>query len=571
MAFPQSNSFNTGSGAASGAGAGALDTIIRGELKVTDPRDAAQIATALMARYKDDPRTNAITQEAKGLPFLLASPTPAPPPISATSSDVELHQATSDVERSLQDLSGSALLDDVLPELGGWAQAIRAAIDDGSAAARFGLDPRQRDKVFAVRRQLGDYARMARLVGQFTPAMNANYRKLATSIDEVAAVILVMLGEALANVGFSSGEYLLQVPFTELQARRDAVIFALRNLLGTTQQAYGPDDWPRGINVYRRLFEDLEREGQGDLRTLLVENELAHTMDQLIQRAGQGSAEGLRALGATVQIDLDRFRRLAIIGRGLAQAEPPLASFLEALMLFADGFESAGGFRLLRIARPPILLYGLYNPQQNDAVLETLLQLLVIARGQLATQSDCLTCECTADSMSFQALLDFIVYTLDRAIDLLAIERGPLRRAIAHFIMAEEALSEMNAIANRVPAPLNRQLQRAGTAVDEAWSMASIQLWRNRFRTATLSLLREIQQEVRIQNSVEIRWNTIVSTMVASCPERQLVFDELGVVLDHSFARVGLARRPTEPQDERIAENLPPQFERSLDRIARTF
>jgi hypothetical protein len=287
--------------------------------------------------------------------------------------------------------------------------------------------------------------------------------------------------------------------------------------------------------------------------------------------AGQGSAEGLRALGATVQIDLDRFRRLAIIGRGLAQAEPPLASFLEALMLFADGFESAGGFRLLRIARPPILLYGLYNPQQNDAVLETLLQLLVIARGQLATQSDCLTCECTADSMSFQALLDFIVYTLDRAIDLLAIERGPLRRAIVHFIMAEEALSEMNAIANRVPAPLNRQLQRAGTAVDEAWSMASIQLWRNRFRTATLSLLREIQQEVRIQNSVEIRWNTIVSTMVASCPERQLVFDELGVVLDHSFARVGLARRPTEPQDERIAENLPPQFERSLDRIARTF
>ncbi len=52
-------------------------------------------------------------------------------------------------------------------------------------------------------------------------------------------MLLVMLGELLASVGFATGYYLLQVPLPELQQRRDAVIFLLRNFSGGAQQAYG--------------------------------------------------------------------------------------------------------------------------------------------------------------------------------------------------------------------------------------------------------------------------------------------------------------------------------------------
>jgi hypothetical protein len=146
--------------------------------------------------------------------------------------------------------------------------------------------------------------------------LTQNFRRLGQALDEMSAVLLVMLGESLASVGFASGYYLLQVPLAELQQRRDAVIFALRNFMGGAQQAYGPDDWPRGIEAYRRLYNWLEAQGQGDLRSLLIENEIAQTMDALISRAQNGTAEGLRALGVTAQLDIERFRRMAIVAPG---------------------------------------------------------------------------------------------------------------------------------------------------------------------------------------------------------------------------------------------------------------
>ncbi len=75
--------------------------------------------------------------------------------------------------------------------------------------------------------------------------MSLIYRKFAQSLDEVASVLFVMMGEALSNVGFG-GRYLLQAPYSELQVRRDAVIYALRNLVGATQEAYAPNERPEG-------------------------------------------------------------------------------------------------------------------------------------------------------------------------------------------------------------------------------------------------------------------------------------------------------------------------------------
>ena len=422
----------------------ALDNIIRRELKVGDPNDPKQVAEALLTRYKDTPRAQAISQEAKGLPFLLSAPMPAMVPQALpTSSDAELQQAKDDVDRDLQELTTNSLLKDVTPELQGWAQGVRSAIQEGTVAVRFALDPRQRDKAFAIRRQLGDYARIARLVGALTPTLNLTYRKFAQSLDEVAAVILVTMGESLANVSFNGGRFLLQAPYSELQTRRDATIYALRNLIGATQEAYGPNDWPRGLDAYRRLFDLLEKQGQGDLRALLVENELARTMDELIQRAAQGRAEGLRALGSTAQLDLERFRRMVIIGQRVVNPEsPPLTSFLEALQLFADAFESSGGFRLTRAARPAILFYGLYGTTALENADRRLLN-LIIQRGLLADQLDCfLQCGCTLENVKCQVVLDKILYDVDRAIDLYALGKDdfgePERRAAAYSFVIQQ-------------------------------------------------------------------------------------------------------------------------------------
>jgi hypothetical protein len=321
----------------------AVDNMIRNQLKVSDVHDPKQIAAALLNYYRDLPVAAAVRQEALGLPFMQEPVAAAAlPPPRPTSSDAEFQIADNDVERALQDLATSPLTVDIIPEMQGWADSIRSAIAQGYNAARQGLDPTQRDKVIAIRRQLGEYGRLARFVGSLSPGMTPNYRRLGQALDETSAVLLVMLGESLASVGFASGYYLLQVPLAELQQRRDAVIFALRNFMGGAQQAYGPDDWPRGIDAYRRLYDWLEQQGQGDLRSLLIENEIAESMDALISRAQNGTADGQRALGVTAQLDIERFRRMAIVAPGAMSRNghydrsPPLEAYLQALELFAD-------------------------------------------------------------------------------------------------------------------------------------------------------------------------------------------------------------------------------------------
>ncbi|MEL7053931.1 MAG: hypothetical protein AAGM45_19405, partial [Cyanobacteria bacterium J06588_5] len=180
----------------------ALDNLIRRELKVSNPNNAKEVAEALLTKYQSTPGAIGITREAEGLPFLrtpsMMQPMSAP---AETSSDAELKQAMDDVERDLKELTSNAILKDVTPELEGWATAIRSMMTEAFNAARFALDSSQRDKTFGLRRTLGDYARMARFIGALSsPVVNVNYRNLAQSIDEVTSVLLVMMGESLANV-----------------------------------------------------------------------------------------------------------------------------------------------------------------------------------------------------------------------------------------------------------------------------------------------------------------------------------------------------------------------------------
>ena len=445
----------------------ALDNMIRRELKVANPSDPHQIAAALLDRYKADPRALAIAQEARGLPFLqMASAAPAAV-MQPTSSSAEWQQAMDDVDADLRSLTSDAILKDVRAEIQGWAQAIHSALREGYNAGRFALDPRNRDKCFGIRRQLNDYARVARLMGALTSSITQYYRKLAQSLDEAAAVLLVIMGEALSNIGIGGGRYLLQAPYTELQVRRDAAIYALRNLVGATQQAYGPNDWPRGLDAYRSLYQQLETQGQGDLRALLEEGELARLMDELIQRAANGDAQGLRALGSTAQIDLNRVRRLVSVAHQISNPEsPPLAAFLEALMLFSEAFDTAGGIRLLRIARPPILLYGLYG-QQSLLNADQRLLTLIQRRGVFANQIDCYTmCACSEDAELTQVVLDKVLYDIDRAIDLYALgndDLGPPEgRASAYSFVIDSALLHTARIVPESSSLVDPQLTFAG-------------------------------------------------------------------------------------------------------------
>jgi hypothetical protein len=578
----------------------AIDNMLRNQLRVSDPRDPKQIAEGLAAYYQDLPQTAAINQEAAGLPFQQTRALPMAPPRQSSSSDTEFNIANGDVEKALQDLGSNPLTNDITPEMQGWADSIRIAIAESKVAAAAGLDPTNRDKVIAMRRQLGEYARMARFVGSLSPGMTQNYRRLARGLDEVSAVLLVMLGESLASVGFATGYYLLQVPLPELQQRRDAVIFALRNFAGGAQQAYGPDDWPRGIDAYRRVYNWLEAQGQGDLRSLLLENEIARTMDALITRAQNGTADGLRALGVTAQIDIERFRRMAIVAPGAVGSDrsPPLEAYLVALDLFAETFRPAGGLRLLRIARPPILYYGLYKTSQiehDNALFD-----LVAVRGTLAVIFDGLFPANTVRGVQPQVLLDMLLLELDRGIDLLALgagagEGGPTDwRAYAVWAIIAVILDVLTGqyLASKptppswwsVPAgslggpiPQKANIQGELTAINSDFTSATMGVpgFARTFERYSGISLTDIQfplspeartsvvEELQVQRTLENRWESLVRTIAIEAGDQAPIFALLRMVIDQAAHYVLSGSLPT-----RYVPPLPPQFEQTLETIS---
>jgi hypothetical protein len=256
-----------------------VDNLLRRRLRVSDPRSARDIAEGLRRTFTLD--SEAALRESSGLPIVRSAPISAAP-VSPGPSGVEIEQAMGDVDRDLRALLANSQLKDIEAELDGWSQAIRAAMDDGLSGARLALDPRARDRAFGARRTLGDYARMARLIGTMTPSFSQPYRRLAQSLDEVGAMILVNAGEALATLGLGSGRALLPAPASELTARRDTVLAALRALTGATENAFGQDTWSFGLFGLRESLLRLEAAGHSDLRALLDQNTLAQMMDDLV-------------------------------------------------------------------------------------------------------------------------------------------------------------------------------------------------------------------------------------------------------------------------------------------------
>ena len=584
----------------------ALDNLIRRELRVGDPRNPEQVANALLDRYQGNSRARAITQEAQGLPFLTTPQAYAPAAVEHTATSIDLKQAMSDLDKDLNEITGSNLLKDISAELEGWSDAIRSAAEEGINAARFGIDPRNRDRAFGIRRTLGDYARLSRLIGALTPSASYEFRSLAQSIDEVCAVVLVMLGESMANNGFAGGRFLLQAPFTEMQSRRDACMQSLQNLLGSLSYTQATNEWPRGIDAYRRLFDALEAQGQGDLRALMTEHELGRMMDNLVRRAAHGSSEGLRALGSTAQIDLNRVYRLVNFGYRLVDPEsPPLTSFLEALRLFADGFGPAGGSRLLRVARPPIVFYGLYGGEDEEPADRRLVQLTIV-RGRLAGQLDCLGgCDCNGSAVTCQILLDKVLYDVDRAIDLYAAGQGDLGlpeiRASAFSYTIERLIAQSRPVPGHVCVGVGTRLESTlktlvnclrppqGAVAEEYWRADSITGYENSRKHNTaitgtkFRFTNILYQEISLQREAERKWEALVGQMAPKCLSASEIFGlngHLTRIFNGALESISTGWQPDYAPGEVVASNeidtdyelqgpdIPPHYETSLASIA---
>jgi len=205
--------------------------------------------------------------------------------------------------------------------------------------------------------------------------------------------------------------------------------------------------------------------------------------------------------------------------------------------LFAEAFvATSGGFRLLRLARPPLLFYGLYGSGAPRPAERRLLE-IILQRNLLAERLDCfLQCGCTEDAVRCQALLDTILYAVDRAIDLYALGTAddgiPERRAGAYGYVIAAFLE------------LNPNCQNVNNVPDDP-------LW---LPVGQQGILRELQrlllngvthpnvvmpQELCLQRAMQQRWENLVTTMAPACVGFNRVFTAIENVIDSAIRRSG--------------------------------
>lgn len=398
----------------------AVDNVLRRALRVSDPRDADEVAKALLARYSDE--ATRIRREQQGLPFSVMQ---AQAPVSLQQAGgvrPELAAAQTTLDTALTSLTTSPDLADVVPELRGWASTIRRAAADGTASARFAIDPGERDRAFGARRILSDYAKLARYAGAVSNCAQDAYCRVAQGCDSVGNVILVMMGDALGDAGLSRSGAVIQLPASVLQSRRDGVITALRNML---QPTLGDDQesWPRGPMAVYQIYDGLDAAGASDLRALLDEAYLARQLDDLIDMVAGSTPEALRSASSTAVITMQRLERFLLISQSIVGDDsPPAAMFFAELQLFVQGFDGGRtGYRLPYLSRSPLLVSAFAASQGIDQATRNLLD-LALSRTALADYFDCL-CGCSCDDSASRCLIlaAKVLFDIDRAIDLYAL------------------------------------------------------------------------------------------------------------------------------------------------------
>ena len=537
-----------------------IDDLLRRELRVADPRNAVEVVTALRRRYVSEAAR--LDQEASGLPIRFQPLPVAPAPLTAageTPGSREERRVLIDLESDLMALIDSRDNREWAPEIRGWRDVLLREVAEGTAAARLAQDPAMRDRGFLAVRKLGEFARVARLVGIFNLPLNCDYRRLASTLDDAANVIRILMGEALYNAGLADGGLIIQVPVTDVRIRRDTLILAVRRLAGNFGSS-ADEDWGDGVAAYRALLDELDRRSAPELAVYLREEFLVRVVDGLVGSISRQDPDTLRQVAATAPIEIARLRRLIVIAAPLAgpPLPPPalpnapaaaLSLFVQSLQLFVDAFEETrSGARLIDLAVP--LPLAAQQTDEADRVSRRILRELVSLRGEFAAEVECFLscCGCDPDDLVVQTVLDKVLFDIDRAIDLYAQGEsyppnwGDIATPPGVFVFSEERRASAYSV---LFADVADGLAANQSELEEILRAMVVQLrTRNVFPPAgdrRDALLDEVFVE---QFQMEQDWETLVASLAPRCLGRNELITAAGDRLRRIRAGRDLTRIP---------------------------
>lgn len=410
-----------------------IDELLRRTLKIGDPRNPLEVANALRLRYGD--QAAKLDQEGTGVPvtgqidptYLVAA---AGGPEGGTG-EREQRRVQENLAADLAALTDNPANRDFRPELMGWRAHLLREFAEGAAAARMAQDPARRERTFKAIRTLGDYARIARLIGAAHLEMLRPYRRFAATLDDAANVLRMLAGESIYEAGLDEGGLILNVPLTDLHQRGDTLLEALRQLLATDQKSSG--DYGEGLADYRELLDEIDDLSEPELKTYLREETLSCAIDELIDNVSGAVTRQdpalLRELAATLPIEIDRLERLRAVAQrilddhhnGNVTASSALSRFVQALALFTGVLaQPRSGARLVELAMPLAMAGARSGEADGDA--RRILRELLSCRIELAREADCflVCCSGSPDDLGTQVKLDAALYHVDRAIDLYA-------------------------------------------------------------------------------------------------------------------------------------------------------
>ncbi|MFY0562794.1 hypothetical protein ACN28E_03030 [Archangium lansingense] len=414
-----------------------FDELLRRQLGVADAKNPQLVVEALRKRYAETAAR--LDEEREGVPIRFAGQ-PAPKVVVAGSpSDspgaISSKEVRTELEQDLKGLVEHPANRDYSSSLSGWRDAILAELDEANDATFRAADPAARDRAFYSMRKLGDFARVARMVSVLNPAVTAEFRRLAATLDEATMVLRVLAGESLFRAGFGEGGTVFQVALQDLRLRREALIRAVERF--TSSEAEDDGNWGAAEASYGALLRKLGALGQHELRALLRPDVMTRLLDVLLDARAQYQSYYLRGIAASVPVELIQLRRLQKVAETLlpvsfkdqqtsgqsstAQeqaASAPLSAFVQALSLFIESFAAPGtGARLLKLSLPsPLASLQLARADLGGGIAQELIRL----RAQLAEELDSVYEDPDFDPLQWviPLKLDRVLYDIDRSIDL---------------------------------------------------------------------------------------------------------------------------------------------------------
>jgi hypothetical protein len=335
-----------------------LDDLLRKRLKVGNPSDVGEMLKALQGLYPE--KSAAIVAEGLGLPptTALALPTttiPANSQAARSFASAEYDLVLTEMQNDFTVVVNAAENRDYNVELTGWQSSSAREYAEGAAAARLAQDPGQRERALLAIRRLNEYAFAIRFFATTTGESFWDFRRVATTLDNAADNLRILIGETLYDVGLALNGLLLQVPVADFRTRGTSLIDSLEGWLSGDQEIF--DDWGVRLTSYQAFFDHLEP----DLRVYARPEGLRAAIDGLVNAVVNGmssnSADALRQLAITAPPEIGRLTRVFAVAKTVlshpTSASSSLSIFVRSLGLFIDAFKNArGGVLYIDLALP---------------------------------------------------------------------------------------------------------------------------------------------------------------------------------------------------------------------------